>query len=365
MIIKPQIVFRLVVSILLMLSFNITDLFSQIRFQNAISGRVTNVETNRPLAYVNVFLANTTRGDATDKDGYYLITNIPPGSYELVFSMIGYELEIIQVQFMETKSMKFDTKLQPQIIKGKEVQVEATVPRDWRIYLEKFTAEFIGQTENARKCRILNPEVLDFQMDKENNRFVAWSDSILIIENRSLGYRLHIVLDTFRISKDSLIYAIYPRYEELTPQNENERKKWIEDRRKTYEGSFRHFLSALARGVLEQEYFVLFTSDGKYIKPDQLNIMPDTSQAIKWLFLDRPLEVIYKGISHAGEGKFIREWGGYFPSSFIYLRQGYAQIDTLGNVFTRFAFIQTGYWYDKRIADALPFDYMPNSKDRN
>lgn len=362
--INHQITFRLMAFMFFMLFFLETALLSQTRFQNTISGRVTDTETNKPLANVNVFLANTTRGDATDKDGYYLIKNIPPGAYDLVFSIIGYGLEIVQLQFIGTKSIEYNMKLQPQVLKGKEVYIEATVPKDWRSHLERFTAEFLGRTENATKCEILNPEVLDFQIEKEKNRFMAATDSILMVENRSLGYRLNIILNTFRISKDSLIYAIYPRYEELIPEDENESRKWMENRRRTYEGSFRHFLSALSRGVLEQEYFFLFTSDGKYIKPEQLNIMPDTSLAMKWLFFDEPLEVIYKGLSHAGEGKFIQEWGGYFPSSYLYLRKGYAQIDTLGNVYTNFAFIHSGYWYDKRIADMLPFDYMLDSQDK-
>jgi hypothetical protein len=357
---KHQIIFRFIAFYIFLLALANMNLLAQTRFENKISGRVTNSETGEPLFNVNVFLANTTRGDATDKDGYYFIENIPPGAYDLVFSMMGFELEIVPVQFIATKTIKYNMKLRPQVLKGKEIEVEATIPKEWRKNLERFIKEFLGDTENARKCKILNPEVLDFQVDKENNRFIAATDSILIVENRSLGYRLHIILDTFRISKDSLIYSTYPRYEELVPQNENESKQWKENRRKTYEGSLRHFLSSMARGVIEQEYFVLFTAYGKNITSDQLTIMPDTSLSLKWLFLNQPLEVIYRGVSRAGEGKYIHEWGGYFPSSNIFLRKGYAQIDTLGNVYTKFAFIHSGYWHRERIADNLPFDYIPD-----
>jgi hypothetical protein len=206
---------------------------------------------------------------------------------------------------------------------------------------------------------------LDFKIEKSGRKFIATTDSTLIVENRSLGYRLHIILDTFRISKDSLIYATYPRYELLIPQDEDEFMLWEENRLKTYEGSFRHFLSSLARGVHEKEYFVVFSLNGDYIKPDQLTIIADTSSALKWLFSDQPLEVIYKGLSHAGEGKYFQDWGGRYPSSYIYLRQGYAQIDTMGNVFTKFAFIHSGYWYGERIANSLPFDYTPYLHDQN
>ena len=333
------------------------ELFAQARFENKISGKVINAETGKPLSNVNVFLANTTRGDATGTEGYYLIENIPPGAYDLVFSMIGFELKIVPVQFVGLKTIKFNMKLRPQILEGETISIEAREPKEWRKNLERFIKEFIGETENARKCKILNPEVLDFKIEKPGKKFIATTDSILVVENRSLGYRLHIILDTFRISKDSLIYATYPRYEVLIPQDAEESGHWEENRRNTHEGSFRHFLSSLARGVHEQEYFVLFSLDGKHLKPDQLTIIPDTSLALKWFFSNQPLEVIYKGLSHAGEGKYFQEWGGHFPSSYIYLRKGYAQIDTMGNVFTKFAFIHSGYWYKERIANSLPFDY--------
>jgi len=363
---QNQSLMRLISFVILMLILQQITLLGQARFENKILGRVTNAETGKPLVNVNVFLANTTRGDATDEHGYYLIENIPPGAYDLVFSMIGFELKIAQVQFIGTKSLQYNMKLRPQVLKGKEIAVEATVPKEWRKNLEKFTREFLGDTENASQCKIINPEVLDFEIDKQNDRFIATTDSILIVENRSLGYRLHIILDTFRISKDTLIYATYPRYEELVPQDEDESKQWNENRCRTYSGSFRHFLSSLARGTVEQEYFVLFNDYGKQIASDELTIRPDTSLSLKWLFLNHPLEVIYRGAFRSGESnKYIQEWSGHFPSSNILVRKGYALIDTLGNVYTSFAFIHSGFWYRERIADNLPFDYIPIRTEKN
>lgn len=354
----------IILAIFLLVSANM-NLLAQTRFENKITGWITSAETGEPLFNVNVFLANTTRGDATDREGYYLIENIPPGAYDLVFSMIGYELKIIPVQFIEAKSVQYNMKLKPQVLKGKAIEVEAAIPKEWRKNLERFTKEFLGETENAKKCSILNPEVLDFQSDEENNKFLAVTDSCLIVENRSSGYRLHIILNTYRSCKDSIIYSTFPRYEELIHQDEKELKQWLENRRKTYEGSFRHFLASLARGLLEQQYFVLFTMEGRLINSSQLSVIPDTSAALKWLFLDQPLEVIYRGLSRSGEGKHIPEWGGHFPSAYIHLKKGYAQIDTLGNVYTNFAFVQAGYWNNERIANMLPFDYMYDFQHKN
>ncbi len=359
-------IFRFIAVTVLLVLLASMELKSQSRFKNTISGWVTDIETSKPLSDVNVFLANTTLGDVTDKDGYFMIENIPPGSYDLIFSRLGYKLEIVPVQFMTTKSVEKDIKLRPQPLKGETIQIEAAVPKEWQKNLQKFTKEFLGSTENARKCKILNPEVLDFQVDKENNRFIAATDSILIVENYSLGYRLHIILLTFRLTKDSLIYSTYPRYEELVPQDENESKRWKENRRDSYLGSFRHFLSSLARGVLEQQSFVLFSTTDKIINSDELTIKSDTSLSMKWLFLDQRLGVIYKGAPRAADGEYRHKYAGqFFPSSEVYLRSGYAQIDTLGNVYTKFAFIRSGYWHKERIADDLPFDFILDHQDKN
>ncbi len=335
---------RFIAFFIVLIFFTNTKLVPQIRFTSSVVGRVIDIETSKPLSDVNVFLANTTLGDATDKDGHFLIENIPPGAYDLIVSRLGYKLEIVPIQFMTTTSIEYNIKLHPHALKGEMIQIEAAVSHDWQKNLEKFTKEFLGQTENASKCKILNPEVLNFQIDPQSDQFIATTDSMLIIENGALGYRLHIILEAFRFTQDSIIYAIYPRYEELIPQHENEPKQWLDSRRETYKGSFRHFLSALARNDLEQEHFKLFRLDGHPFDLDQIRIIPDTSQAVKWLYLDRPLKVAH----------------GFSPYSYIYMRKGYVQIDTLGNVYTRFALMRSGYWTRERVANMLPYDYVPD-----
>ncbi len=55
-----------------------------------IAGRVTDRENGQPLPGVGVMLEGTTLGASTGADGFYTILNVPPGTYTLRFSMIGY-----------------------------------------------------------------------------------------------------------------------------------------------------------------------------------------------------------------------------------------------------------------------------------
>ena len=55
-----------------------------------IAGRVTDSQTGEALAGCNVLVQGTSMGAATDANGEYFIINLSPGSYDLIFSMIGY-----------------------------------------------------------------------------------------------------------------------------------------------------------------------------------------------------------------------------------------------------------------------------------
>jgi len=58
----------------------------------SISGTVKINDSLEPLSDANVFLANTNLGCSSDQNGYFAITGIEPGKYQLTASHIGYEL---------------------------------------------------------------------------------------------------------------------------------------------------------------------------------------------------------------------------------------------------------------------------------
>ena len=56
-----------------------------------LTGRITDAETGSPLSVASVqALGAETRGTVTDADGEFRFT-LPPGTYALVVSLIGYE----------------------------------------------------------------------------------------------------------------------------------------------------------------------------------------------------------------------------------------------------------------------------------
>jgi iron complex outermembrane receptor protein len=93
--------------------------------QNAsLSGRVSGPD-GAPLIGANVIVQGTVLGSATDRDGQYHITRIPPGSRVIVCSMIGYEKKIQTVVFAAGEQAVLDLQLRETTLQTGEVIVTA------------------------------------------------------------------------------------------------------------------------------------------------------------------------------------------------------------------------------------------------
>jgi outer membrane receptor protein involved in Fe transport len=89
-----------------------------------ISGTVTTAATGEPLVGLNITIEKTTMGTITDDNGEYSIINVPPGTYRLRASMLGYEPMVIQDLVVSVNRTTIaDFKLKEGVIEEKEVVV--------------------------------------------------------------------------------------------------------------------------------------------------------------------------------------------------------------------------------------------------
>ncbi|MEX0602017.1 MAG: carboxypeptidase-like regulatory domain-containing protein, partial [Bacteroidota bacterium] len=74
-----------------------------------ITGTVRDDDKREGIPFVNVLIKGTTLGDATDANGRYAIRTVPPGTYTLVASAVGFRtLEIsVKVDAGETVTQNF------------------------------------------------------------------------------------------------------------------------------------------------------------------------------------------------------------------------------------------------------------------
>ena len=80
-----------------------------------ISGIVRDAETNEPLPGCNIIIEGTTLGAASNIDGEFFILNIPPGSYTVRASMVGYKsyrIDNVRVLIDLTTSLEFIMEVQ-------------------------------------------------------------------------------------------------------------------------------------------------------------------------------------------------------------------------------------------------------------
>ncbi|MEK7819038.1 MAG: TonB-dependent receptor [Bacteroidota bacterium] len=95
-----------------------------------ITGKITDSKTGEGLIGVNVLIAGTTLGASSDIDGYYVILNIPPGKYNLLFSSLGYNKKTVSnVAVSIDLTTKIEISLDPAIFElDKEVVIVAERP---------------------------------------------------------------------------------------------------------------------------------------------------------------------------------------------------------------------------------------------
>ena len=94
-----------------------------------ISGRVLEAGTNLGLPGVNVILDGTLIGGVTDADGYYYILNIPPGTYSVKASFVGFATVTTQnVRVVQDQTTTVNFELREEAIVGEELVVVAERP---------------------------------------------------------------------------------------------------------------------------------------------------------------------------------------------------------------------------------------------
>ncbi|NNE71103.1 MAG: TonB-dependent receptor plug domain-containing protein, partial [Rhodothermales bacterium] len=113
--------------ILLLLFFLVTTTASaQV---GKIAGRVTDATSGDPLIGVNVVIDGTTQGTVTDLDGNYIIVNVRPGDYTLLFSYIGFAAQRInEVRVTTGQTTRYDLRMSEEVIQGEEIVVTAERP---------------------------------------------------------------------------------------------------------------------------------------------------------------------------------------------------------------------------------------------
>ncbi len=119
-------------------------LFGEVQAQKAqITGRIIDAETGAGLPGANVVLRGTSIGAASNIDGYYVITNVPPGSYEIAVRYIGYAEAVSTIQVRGNEKLHNDIKMTPQAVRGETITVTAQAEGQLQAINQQLSAKTI------------------------------------------------------------------------------------------------------------------------------------------------------------------------------------------------------------------------------
>lgn len=315
-----------------------------------LSGHVFDEASDKPLANVNVYLSNSLLGAMTNDSGYYKISGIHEGQFEVVASLVGYETKSQVMYFDKVLRQKKDFRLGQRTYILEGVSITSEDPKEWRENYSLFRGLFLGKSPFADECEIENKEPIDFKR-QSLDLLTAAAKVPLIIVNKALGYRINCVLEQFRWDKanQKVNYVIKPGFSLLKPEKGQDTVKWKQNRMQAYEFSIERFL----RSLIEKDYY----EKGYKIYLDQY---PKTEN-YAGMSTERVSaeELIYK-TSRSKIDEYKLKFKGFlrieYNNETTWLRMLYPEVtmDRQGNVKELIPFQVYGTWSRMGVANMLP-----------
>lgn len=348
-----------------------------------IEGRIVDAASGEALEGVHVFVSRSETGTVSDAGGRFVFT-VPLGAHRIVVSRIGHKTQTHDVMVRAPRSYRLDFQLDEDVIALQGIDVAAERDPEWDKDLATFLEFFLGATRNASSVEVVNPEVLDFA--RRGDALHASADVPLILINRALGYRLEHHLHEFVVDGEETWHDGESLFTEMTPENEQEARRWTENRRTAFLGSAHHFFSSLMRDRTRQEGFIVYRVEdpgfvgrqSEYrrnaISPmrgaPQFAVNPviylTEGESAQERTLDFPhyLHIIY---TREEEDRAYAQWQRLEHSgqtrdmqySWVRLYDGPSTLDLNGNVLDPYSIMYFGYMSFERMADMLPKEYRP------
>ncbi len=90
-----------------------------------VRGFIFNAETNEPVPFANVLLENSRYGAVATDNGYFIISNVPNGTYTLQVSFLGFQTYRQEIEVQTNRIVDLKVYLQPQAELLESVEISA------------------------------------------------------------------------------------------------------------------------------------------------------------------------------------------------------------------------------------------------
>lgn len=336
-----------------------------------LKGKVSSVSSGVGLQAASVFAQNTTLGTATDADGNFSIT-LPNGGYDIAISFTGYQTEVVRVTTANgTDKLEIKLKEKEKELATVSVVASNEIMDGFLKYGNFFKDEFIGKTENAKQCSILNPEALHFFYSKKRNRLKVTATEPVIIKNEALGYNIKYELDSFthEYKTELSTYSGYPLYENMLGDS-TQLAQWAIARSQAYKGSILHFMrSVFFKTLKEQQYEVQFLvkvfgkDDAVKVKDMYAGLQyqkDDSTQTVEILPNQTEVGLLY--LAAKPSLNYLKE-NSTEPKDFLFSILSFKPTESIiieqnGYWYNQNDITVSGYWAWSKVANLLPYDYV-------
>ena len=317
--------------------------FNIVAYNQVIRGTVLENKTNSPI-FAAIYFSGTFVGTLSDLNGNFELDISKNASMPLTISSIGY-YSVTLTDFLTYKPLIIY--MTPKVYEVNEVVVSSKSLVKRRIAnINLFKKVFLGSTDNARNCKIINENDITFNYDHDRDTLKAFASKPILIDNRSLGYKITYYLDRFEYYKKdrSMFFAGSLIYNEDLAIDETHKRLYEIRRKDTYLGSRMHFFRALWADDLESAGFKVKNSADKYLNYNDIvddSLSDSLNNHTKFLKYSKDLSILYD--TRLTNIVFLKEKvyfdkDGYFDQTGMSIRW-------------------EGDMLDKRVGDMLPYTY--------
>lgn len=311
------------------------------------SGRVIDKVTQQAIETAAVYFDNTTIGTTTNKKGEFTITYSDAVQSTLVISYLGYE-KVLIYDYRSKNDITIELVEAANTLDEVYLDYDDGLTRRQKLRL--FRKEFLGTSNFAKSCKILNEDDLILRYDKHNKILSASAKTPVKVKNKVLQYEIaydiidfevefrYVDIKTRTFTINSVTYFGTSFYKDLDNSNS---KKVIENRENTYKGSVQHFMRSLFNKSLRKDGYWIFYDKFRVEEWSYFTVESITDSDLKKVKLKDKVSVLY---NKEIQSEFQLEIDEFF-------------VDTYGNYSPIIGVYFSGAMGSQRVGDTLPLDY--------
>jgi outer membrane receptor protein involved in Fe transport len=147
-----------------------------------VKGRLTDAASGEPLMFANVVLMGTSVGTVTDDDGNYLLPNIRPGTYTLLFSYLSYHDIEQEIEVAAGQTQVINSQMEMESIMGEEVVITGMMRGQ--------TAAINQQVKSNTIVNVVSKEKISELPDQNAAEAIARLPGISIVRDAGEGTKV-------------------------------------------------------------------------------------------------------------------------------------------------------------------------------